>query len=661
MEDSQMKRKPPVYDVIASIDLADCPEGPVLDPLTRPGEIERRYFADWDTPLAPWGGFGLESGLGVVLEGEDERPVLEFSDGYGGGARGRALIARVPAFRDGRLVAEVLPIATIYWPHHDRDDCEEALVGIVFRMQTSRAYYQFGIEGHERAVLYRRQDDEWFVLDEQQVILPDGYVRLEVLLDGDAIHCRCDELDVDFFCTDTTFWRGKAGIRVLGPARVAYVEIAQTGAQQAREKRDRARARATEEVRGAGVPDPALVRTFDLVELGGTPLFHDFCEACRYDLLVPGEEALSARTVDGRTLWETPFPVHRQIVFSRARGEHGCLIYAFTGAREVNERDGIRGDVQRQIVADEMVVLQGRDGKVVARARVPPQQPNMRYLDYATTSGNLTDSGGFDIVLREWRQDKGGGGVNLWAYDKDLRLLWHHELSGAWYGHHYAVQFYDVDGDGRDELLAGGTLFDAEGTVLWVHDRDREMQHIFGAQHYDAVAIGAFAADEETDPVAFLLGGSAGVYVVDALTGETRAVHRIGHAQGRFVGKVRADLPGEQVLAVTRWGNYGILTLFSGRGERLWSTQPDYIGQGSCLVWWGGADVQLIWTNTSGPVQAFYDGYGRRVKVLSELSLLWGDRLRRDVATGVIRMGSDGIDYLSMTLDNKLYVFGPQA
>jgi hypothetical protein len=186
------------------------------------------------------------------------------------------------------------------------------------------------------------------------------------------------------------------------------------------------------------------------------------------------------------------------------------------------------------------------------------------------------------------------------------------------------------------------------------------MQRIFGAQHYDAVALGAFAGDEEVDPVAFLLGGSAGLYVVDALTGKTRSVHRIGHAQGRHVGKVRADLPGEQVLAVTRWGNYGILTLFSGRGERLWSIQPDYIGQGTCPVWWGDGETQLIWANTTGPVQAFYDGYGRRVKALTALSDLWGDRMRRDVGTGVVRLGSDATDYLSMSIDGRLYIFGPQ-
>ena len=314
-----------------------------------------------------------------------------------------------------------------------------------------------------------------------------------------------------------------------------------------------------------------------------------------------------------------------------------------------------------QVVQDEMVVIQGSDGQAIARAQIPPLEAHMRFVDYAPTGGNLTGNGGFDVVLREWRQDKGGGGVHLWAYDAGLRFLWHYELPGAWYGHHYSLQFYDVNGNGRDELLAGGTLFDAEGNVLWVHDRDSEMLQVFGAGHYDAIAVGAFAEDESVDPVAFLLGGSAGTYVVDALTGHTRAVHRIGHSQGRYIGKLRADIPGQQILAATRWGNYGILTLFSGHGERLWTIQPDFIGQGSCPVTWGDTEVQHIWANTSGPIQSLYDGFGRRVKVLSELRRLWGDRMRREVGTTVVRMGTEPTQYLCLVLDNKLYAFGPQT
>ena len=177
---------------IAEIILDGCLEGAVLQPLEYQDEIRDKYFAGWDTPLAPWGGFGLNSGLSVVKD--DSRQVLEWT------GADRAIVAGLPDMRNYRVIAEVKPIDTNAKPNDDRMDYTEALVGIVFRIKTSRHYYQFGIEG-SYAVLYRRSDDEWFALVEQEVDLDNDYVTLEVNLEGDAIHCRCRELGVSFFCT----------------------------------------------------------------------------------------------------------------------------------------------------------------------------------------------------------------------------------------------------------------------------------------------------------------------------------------------------------------------------------------------------------------------------------------------------------------------------
>lgn len=650
-----MERKPETKNIIASLDLDGCPEGPVLQPLEPKDEITQKYFSGWETPLAPWGGFGLDSGLEVVKE--DEQTVLSFT----GKRSERALVYGLSKFRDCQIVAKIKPLDAKAKPHNDHNDCLEALAGIVFRIQTSRAYYLFGIEGKRRAVLYRRNDDEWFVLAEQEVEVPkDDYLTLKVVLDGDGIRCRCEKLSVDFFCTDTIFKYGKAGFRALARSRLMLLGISQTPYQTARDERRRKIIHKKERKLGKNIPDPVLVRTFDTAELGGSPIFNDFIKSERYDMLVAKSESLKAMTIDGQTLWEIPLSV-RNIEFSKGHGEHGRLLYGFTGRREVRSRRDIRGRTRRTIISDEMIVIQGGDGKVLARRKIPKLHEKIRMPDYSQGSGNLTDSGGFDIVLREWRDDLGGSGLNLWAYDKELNLLWHRKLKGAGYGHHYAVQFYDVDRDGRDELLAGGTLFDPEGNVLWRHDRDEEMRQIVGAGHYDAVALGAFADDEAIDPVAFLLGGSAGMYVVDGLTGCTRAFYRVGHAQGRTIGKVRDDILGEQILVATRWGNMGILTLFSGYGDRLWTIQPDYIGQGAHPIQWGKIDTKLIWTNTTGPVQAFYDGYGRKVKDLMELRRLWDNRMRTQVGRRSIRMGRDTTDYLCLSLNGKIYAFGPEG
>ncbi|MCD6519447.1 MAG: hypothetical protein J7M05_05965 [Anaerolineae bacterium] len=653
-----MRREPPCYEAIARLALEGCPEGSVLEPLRPRTAEEARCFAAWETPLAPWGGFGVGSELAVVHEA-DGRPVLEFTHASGGGPR--SLVTR-SSLRDGRITAEIKPLAAQVGPNNDRPTCHEALVGIIFRRQTSRAYYQFGFEGRRRIVLYRRNDQEFFPLAMEELPLPDAYLHLEVLMDGDGLRCRCPELGIDWLCTETTFKRGKVGVRALGRARLAALEVAQTPSQRAREAHWQRRQREEEAQRGEGIPEAVLLYTYDLAELGGKPLFADFAEPGRYDLLVPTPKGLRALTAEGQLLWETPIALHEEIVFSRGHGPHGRLIYGFTGTRQLaKEWPGIRGERFATPIADEMVILQGRDGQVLARAKLPPLEGWVRFMDYSPTSGELTGSGGFDIVLREWRQDKEGGGVNLWAYDPQLHLLWHQKITGAYYGHHWALQFYDVDGDGRDELLAGGVLFDAEGRVLWVHDRAEEVSETLGGHHYDAVAIGALAGDAEVDPVAFLLAGSAGVYIVDALDGHTRAVHRVGHAQGRMLGHLRADLPGTQVLVATRWDNYGILSLFSGRGERLWTIQPDYIGQGACPVQWGDLPEQLLWVNTTGPAQAFYDGHGRLVKRLPAISQLWGGRMRKEIlGPEAVRLGKRPGDLLCLGIEGRLYLFGPE-
>ena len=174
--------------IVASIELADCPEGEVLHPFKPKDEITQKYFSGWEMPVSPRGGWtNLLSQLEVVEE--NGIPVLSFTTQ----ASERILIYGSSEFRDGHIVAQIKPMDVEAKPHVDRNDCRESLVGIVFRVQTSRAYYQFGIEGKRRVVLYRRIDDEWFVMAEQEVELRGDYLTLKVALDGDGIHCYCVE------------------------------------------------------------------------------------------------------------------------------------------------------------------------------------------------------------------------------------------------------------------------------------------------------------------------------------------------------------------------------------------------------------------------------------------------------------------------------------
>jgi hypothetical protein len=621
-------------------------------------DSHREFFEAWDTPLAPWGGFRVPAGLSIL--DDSGRKVLAFLDQSQSSGAERLIVARVRDIRNCRIAAMARLVDVSAPPNADCSWNRDALAGIVFRAQTSRAYYQFGIEGKRRAVLYRRDDDKWDVLAEQDIAVEDDYVDLEVALDGADICCRSEALGVDIFRTDRTWRTGMAGFRSLGASNLASLDILQTPDEQAIDRRQAATVGFDASSRGKPIPDPVPAKTFDLAKLGGTPNFIDLVEPGRYDMLVVGESGLRAMAVGGEVLWELPERVGK-MVFSRDCGADGRLIYGCTGVRSARPTVSVRGESSSYVVHDEMLVIRGKDGVIVAREPLPPMAETQRFFDFSPTSMAFTGPECTDIVLREWVDALGGGGVRLWALSRDLEVVWDHVQPGAYYGHHMALASFDIDGDGRDELLAGGTMYDADGKVLWVHDRSDEVAGTHSADHYDAVALGMLSGDPKRDPVAMLLAGSAGVYTVDALSGRTRSCHKVGHAQGRFVGKMRNDIPGEQILVATRWGNFGILTLFSGKGERLWTIQPDNVGQGSRPVTWPGSDTQLIWANTTGPVQAFYDGHGRSVKQLPELARLWGDRAVREVSAVPIRMGADGIEYLSLTVDGTLHAFAPES
>ena len=629
---------------IARLDLPGCPEGRVLMPAGLSQE-ERTVFADWDTPLSPIGYRAIDSRMSVISDGSEK--VLEFDTKFANFHGARALVSRQRDLRNCIITARFVPLDESGAPHDDDPQCKDARVGIVFRMATSRHYYHFAIENRRAAVLYRRSDDEWFPLRYEEIAVPAGYVEFRVELDGDGMLCSCPDVGVSFFTTDTTWREGAAGIRTEGRSRLASLEISQHAfdAKALDRRRNRKRTLASEAAKS--IPPPVQGKTVDVSNIVGAPIFSDFAAENRFDMLASTATTLRASTVDGEIVWEAPTPL-RNMTVSRDFGSRGRLIYGFHGVleREMQQRAGTAVEV---LLSKEMIVLSGRTGEVLARRALPPPPTKIRGWDFSATTGALSSSEGTDVVLRECRLG-GGAGNNLWAFNCDLELLWHRALDTAEFGHHYALKFFDVDSDGRDELLAGGTLFDCEGRIVWIHEMDAEMLAL--KEHYDAVAFGNLAGVNALDPTAFLIGGSGGVFVVDGMTGKTRAHHRIGHAQGVHVGNVRPDLPGTEVMVHTRWENYGILTLFSGRGDLLWTKQPAYV-PGVEPVRWG--EKTLLWINATGPSQGLYDNSGSELLRLGVFSELWGDRNWAEVSCSVNRIGTDPKDHLCMIVEGKMH------
>ncbi len=632
------------------------PEGQIAPPM-EPDHPTWALMPPWTDPLADRGAYRTPSSKERVET--PHGPAIRFTDR---GPKPHALVTGEPWWRNARLKCRVLPTARGVERCNDGWFLADAHAGLVFRIETSRRYYFFGVEARDRLVLYRRNDDDWHVLDWRRVELPDGPLTLHAELQDDLITVSCPECEVELYAREETFPSGRMGFRSLGESELLDLSVELDAEERARNAERRAALRERTERLGREVPDAVPAGEFDLSGALSLKVCRDFAAEGRNDLLFNGPDGLLARTWEGEELWRHPEPA-LLCEPGPARPEGGRRLYLLVGCRHSRDALSVAGHAKKNTVADEVVVLDGTDGRELVRTKLPEdpvRTGELRKYDLSSEVGCGKRPGELDFTVRQWRQELGGAGVHLWAYDMEGDELWQRQVETP-YGHHGAVHCADINRDGELEVLAGGTCFSARGELMWTHDMADEMRRIHGADHYDSVLVQPPELWPHADPLVVLAGGSAGVYVVDALTGRTCALYRVGHAQWTAWGRLRDDIPGPQFMVGTRWGNYGILCLFSPAGDRLWAAQPDYVLQGSKPVKWRTEGPEFMWINTSESGMGLYDGHCRLVKPLEPLRRAFRGKTRMQVSARALRRRPGGRHRLALTIGERMLLFRPES
>ena len=144
--------------VLARIDLSECPAGKILDYNDPEKRLEAKVFKGWNNPLE-WGPKQGQrpSSYRVVPDGGVQ--VLEHHN-----KTGRCLTTGEPLWADYTVEAFVRQLNAFTQPSMDEPHAIVGLSGLMVRYQDLRRYYLFGMEGHERFVLYRREDESWLML-----------------------------------------------------------------------------------------------------------------------------------------------------------------------------------------------------------------------------------------------------------------------------------------------------------------------------------------------------------------------------------------------------------------------------------------------------------------------------------------------------------------
>ncbi|MAG34676.1 MAG: hypothetical protein CL878_00280 [Dehalococcoidia bacterium] len=566
----------------------------------------------------------MPSYLAVVLDADAE--VLEHWD-----LSDRALITAVPggrAWADYAIEAEVRQILAHTEGNADDEFGRVGRTGVVFRYQDLRRYYFFGLEGYDRLVLARRDDEIWAVLaDAYEPFDRARYYALRAEVRGDQIRGLVDG-EQRFVVRDAAYASGKAGLRTNTLSRVRRATVVTSEPARASAAHTHATLRQKDASLSEQYPRPVVWRRLDLTPYGsGFVRLGDLRGTGVQDVVVfhgapntfgvgigAGEDTprITALDLAGDPIWQQKYP-----------GVQGAAASWLT---KLHDMDGDGCDEIAASTGDQLLVLDGATGEVRASAPLPSAGPffgfrgsvvKPTYHLYVVNVRGRPHAA--DLLIRD---GDGHGGNTVWLYaytagEDRLELLWTHTVMHPKFGHH--INAWDVDGDGREEILLGHWLLDDDGRELWLLEGGEYQDRVHGSLHADSVAIGNFDGDPSTIEIA-VAGGSQGFYLVDAATGHIRRHHAVGHAQGLSVGNFRPDMPGLEILVGNRWGNYGILNLFSGAGERLHRFEPDNVTQGGPPVNWRGDGQELILLTSTADVFGLWDAAGRRVVRFPEVS-----------------------------------------
>jgi hypothetical protein len=282
--------------------------------------------------------------------------------------------------------------------------------------------------------------------------------------------------------------------------------------------------------------------------------------------------------LDGSVLWKWGDPNARNAIHH----DVACQIHDLDGDR--------RNEVV--VAADRrVVVLDGATGAERRQFDVP------RHASDCLTFANLSGGRRAADMLVKTRYGQ------IWAYDLQGKLLWTVEKPGGYRTCHQPFPI-DLDGDGRDEIIAGFAALEHDGSLRW-----RLPDAICQGGHADAIRLfrdGDRPADKR------LLLTHCGGNRMDLLDGDGRVLWSVTglHFESVFFGELDKSLPGREIvvdICHRPWGKSPLLVLdetgsLLGRYMTMRSRQHR-------LVDWFGTGEDLIYC---GQTRALLDAHGRK-------------------------------------------------
>lgn len=293
-----------------------------------------------------------------------------------------------------------------------------------------------------------------------------------------------------------------------------------------------------------------------------------------------------AHKLDGSVLWKWGKP------------ETGAARLGYDVACQIYDWDG-DGNLEVIVLGyDHIVELDGATGQEKRRLPIPRDAAD------CLTFANLTGSERAADVLIKTRYEQ------IWALDQNARELWNVKLPGGRLTAHQVFPV-DIDGDGRDELIAGYAMLNPDGSQRWKMEAAEVLPEGIGC-HLDCARVYLRAESPADWRLVVSCCADERLAMIDG-EGRTVWAHDNRHYESIDICSIYPDEPGRQIVVDIAKHEEVVapVHVLDGDGAILGKLFT-YNSRFHFPIDWDGSGRDLI---AVGGEHALFDGKGDKVAI----------------------------------------------